>query len=77
MRFKNVMRWDSNLWKLRLCRFMWEKGRVGDGNGYSRKLTLALRPRLISWGSDDKHDWRVTLLGLEIHSQKNFGGIYA
>lgn len=73
MTLKPVFRWDPRRPKLRLFRVMWNVGTVGDGEGYSRKVAVALRPRLYrldrSWDG-----WRLVLLGVEIHSETSWGG---
>ncbi len=71
MRLKRVMQSDGK--KLRLCRLMRDVGNVGDGNGYSEKLTLSLACRLLGWSSD-WHEWRLTLLGVEVHYKRSYGG---
>lgn len=68
-----VFRYDPSWPKLRLFRFVWDVGTVGDGTGYSRKVAFALRPRLFSW-ERSVHEWRLVLLGVEIHSRKSYGG---
>lgn len=75
IRFKPVLRYDPSWPKLRLFRVAWEHGSVGDGNGYSRKISVALRPRLWSYG----RGWdslRVCILGVELHTKRNYGGIW-
>lgn len=74
MRFKRVMRSDG--YKFRLCRFMREVGSVGDGKGYSEKLTFALVRRLFGW-STDWDGWRLALLGIEVHYRRSYGGRFA
>ena len=75
LRFKAVLRYQPNYTCYRLCRLMWERGKVGDGNGYSVKLSLALRPVLLSY-SVTKIEWAIELLGFRIHYQRSYGGIY-
>lgn len=69
----------------RLFRFaciMWHRGRAADGVGYSSKLSFALRPKLFQWQTygnvrntyDDVFD--VTVLGVRVHLQRSYGGIY-
>lgn len=75
MKLKSVFRFDPGWPKFRLFRLMWERGEVGAG-GYSRKLAVALRPRLLSversWDG-----WRVVLMGVELHSRTSWGGSFA
>lgn len=42
MKFKKVWRYDPDRKIFRLCRIIWAKGEVGDGKGFSCKLSLAL-----------------------------------
>jgi hypothetical protein len=74
MRFKWVGRYDPTMRMVRLCRLMWERGRVGDGAGYSAKLSLALRPSLLGF-SRARDEWFVTFAGVRVHLQRSFGGI--
>jgi hypothetical protein len=73
MKFKPVMRYSPNERMLRLCRLIWERGIVGDGQGYSAMLSLALRPALFhvrkEWDG-----WRFTLLGVRLHFKRSWGG---
>ena len=72
---KTVFRFDQSWPKFRLFRVIRNIGTVGDGVGYSHKIAVALRPRLASW----QRDWdgfRVTVFGIEIHSQRSYGGIF-
>ena len=39
MKFKSVLRYDPTLRAIRLGRLMWTRGTVGDGKGYSVKLS--------------------------------------
>lgn len=75
MRVKPVLRFDPSWPKLRLARVMWKRGEVGDGNGYSSKLSFALRPSLFRFYSS-WDGWRIVLLGVEVHMQRSWGGIY-
>lgn len=71
--FKRVMRYDPTEKKLRLFRLIWDVGNVGDGVGYSGILSFSLLPRL--WAFDkDWHEWRLTLLGISIHTRLSYGG---
>ncbi|GJE43969.1 hypothetical protein [Methylobacterium soli] len=73
--FKRVLRFDPTARKLRLFRVMWNVGIVGDGKGYSRKVAVALRPALAGF-KRSYDEWRVTLLGVEVHSATSWGGRY-
>lgn len=71
MRFKWVGRRSGKL--LRLLRFVWTRGTVGDGVGYSCKLSLALYPRLLGFRREYL-SWFVYFLGLRFHFVKSYGG---
>jgi hypothetical protein len=66
--------WDGRL--LRLFRLTWTRGTVGDGRGYSAKLTLALTPAFFALRRG-YCDLAVTLLGFRVHYQRAYGGIWA
>ena len=73
-RFKRVLRYDRKSKMLRAARVVWQRGKVGDGTGYSTKLSLALHPRLFSF----HRDWSETIIviaGIRIHHQRSWGGI--
>lgn len=76
LRFKRVMRFDEIQKHLRLFRIMWERGVVGDGNGYSVKLAIGLRPRLFEFIREQKTDVLVTIAGLRVHYSRSYGGIF-
>jgi len=59
--------------KLRLFRFMWERGVVGDGDGYSAKLAVALRPKLFRF-EREWDGWRINLIGIEVSKRVSWGG---
>lgn len=60
--------------KVRLFRVVWSrKGGPGDGTGWSSKLSVNLVPRLFAW-KRDRFDFYVTVLGLQIHKQRHWGG---
>lgn len=73
MRMKLVCTRDGRL--IRLVRVMWIRGIVGDGVGYSAKLSLGLYPRWFTFvrGSNE---WRLYLLGLRLHFERAYGGIH-
>lgn len=74
MKLKPVFTWSSRERKLRLFRVLWERGKVGQaGGGYSAKCAVALVPKL--WGLYCQIDeWRVTLLGLQMHYLRSYSG---
>lgn len=60
--------------KVRLIRIVWSrKGGPGDGTGWSSKLSVNLRPRFVAC-SRDSHNLYVTLLGVQLHYQRHWGG---
>jgi hypothetical protein len=75
MKFKWVGRVDSTQKILRMFRLMWTRGTVGDGHGYSSKLTMAL-----DWKPFGFHrEWCevfVTLFWLRFHVQRSYGGTH-
>lgn len=75
MRLKWIGRYDAVARLLRLARLTWTKGTVGDGEGYSTKLTLALAPRLFCI----HREWQsllVTVCGVRVHHVRSYGGIF-
>lgn len=74
MKFKSVMRWDSNAKLFRIFRIMWYRGKWGKG-GYSAKLSFAFRPRFFLI-VDEFEGYDVTILGIRIHYQRSYGGIH-
>lgn len=73
MRLKTVMTWDPRLRRVRLFRFLWTHGVVGDGRGYSAMLSITLQPRLFVF-EREYFGWALTVLGLRLHHLKAFGG---
>lgn len=76
MKLKPVFTWSSMERCLRLFRITWVRGVVGDGNGYSAKLSLALEPRLFSYVAAESN-WIVTFIGVRVHYARSYGGIFA
>jgi hypothetical protein len=74
LRFKRVMRYDPSLRMLRLCRWVWQRGVVGDGRGYPSKLTIALRPAVLSWHKE-WDGWLPTVAGVRVHYRRSWGGV--
>lgn len=70
-----VGRLDPNFKMLRLARVVWQRGRVGDGRGYSVKLSVGLRPKLFQWNCGT-YEWALTFLGIRLHYQRSYGGIH-
>lgn len=77
MRFKSVMRQDGIQRHFRLFRLLWERGTVGDGDGYSAKLAVGLLPRLFRWHRVGKHDLEAIIFGLRVHYSRSYGGRFA
>ncbi len=75
MKFKSVLRYDPTLRAIRLGRLMWTRGTVGDGKGYSVKLSVALAPSLFLFARDTC-GWTLRLLGLRLHMKRSYGGIH-
>ena len=73
--FANLFcRWDPEAKFLRLGRIVWARGKgPGTGKGYTAKLSLALRPKLLGFATGC-HEWEATLLGLRVHYQRAYGG---
>jgi hypothetical protein len=71
---KMVGTWSSYERKLRVIRIVWaRKGGPGTGKGWSSKLTFNIVLRLFAWHWDST-DCYLTILGLQIHKQRHFGG---
>lgn len=77
LRIKKVMRLDTIQRHFRLFRIMWERGKVGDGNGYSAKLSVGLEPQISRWERQAGTDWLVTVVGVRVHYCRSYGGIFA
>lgn len=67
--------WDTLQGFYRLVRVVWVSGVVGDGKGYSAKVTLAVSPKFFSFGRSGKYDIAVTLFGIRFHHNRSYGGI--
>ena len=76
LRLKWIGRRDPGCRMVRLCRVMWEHGTVGDGKGYSAKLSLALHARLLDSGSTAR-GWHATVAGLRLHYARAYGGRFS
>lgn len=75
MTFKTVFRRDGRL--IRLCRVVWNRGTVGDGRGYSCKLSLGLSPYMFYYANGREiHSLMLIVCGIRVHFQKSFGGIF-
>lgn len=78
-----VMHYDSYARILRIGRLRWGRR---EGPGFSRKLTIALVPKLFRVSRDVKPsprttpphgyaEWRVTLLGIRLHYERDMRGV--
>lgn len=76
MKIQRVMRWDPVAKLLRLGRLIYDRGTVGDGKGYSAKLSLALTSRLLRFRREFR-GWIVTVLGVRVHYCRSYGGRFA
>lgn len=75
MEYKIVMRLDAIQRHFRLFRLLWTKGKVGDGNGYSAKLSFGLIPKLFSYERLSQYDIALIVFGLRFHYKRAYGGI--
>lgn len=73
MKLKPVFRYDPRQHKLRLFRLLWTRGTVGDGRGYSAKLSVSFVAYAFGW-TREYFGWRVTVMGLQFHHLRAFGG---
>lgn len=72
MRLKPVFRYDTTQHKLRLFRFLWQRGQVGKG-GYSAKLSISFVAHAFGW-TREYFGWRLTIMGLQLHCLRAYGG---
>jgi hypothetical protein len=77
LRWKTILRLDTIQRHFRIGRLAWERGIVGDGDGYSVKLAFGLWPRLFRWQRDARCDTLICIMGLRIHYSRSYGGRYA
>lgn len=76
MRYQSVFTWSASERKIRLFRIIWEHrgSQIGlDPMAYSAMVSFSLVPRIyrnepVLFGFD------VSVLGLRIHYQRNYGG---
>ena len=76
LRIKRVMRYDEIQGHFRLFRVMWEIGIVGDGQGHSNMLSVAVQPKLFLFDRISPGSWMLVILGVRIHRKRSFGGIF-
>jgi hypothetical protein len=60
---------------IRIIRIMWTRGVVGDGEGYSNSLSLALYPKLYQY-KPVLYGWYLYILGVRIHYDRSYGGYH-
>lgn len=68
-----VWRYSRSEKMIRLFRVFRHVGRVGDGVGFSEMVSLAVVPCLLRH-EREMRGWCLTILGLRVHYQKDFGG---
>ena len=71
---------------LAMSSFGWNKGTVGDGTGYSRRVSVRIlfEPHDVWLGiywTGNKDDWKLYLcllpcLPIRFHMQRSFGGVF-
>jgi len=74
-RIKWICRRDKGARMIRIFRIMWETGVVGDGKGYSTKLSLALSARPFSW-QREYNGWFITIAFVRLHLRRAYGGTF-
>lgn len=74
LRFKRVLRVDRRARMIRLFRVLWQTGVVGDGRGYSAKLSFAIQAKLFQF-ERSFGEWLLVFCGLRIHRVRSYGGI--
>jgi hypothetical protein len=70
---KLVMRWSESERMLRLFRVMWNTGTVGDGHGYSTRISVGLQARWFYF-TREWSAFRLTILGLHVSARRSYGG---
>ena len=76
MRCRRVMRYDRYSRIFRVTLVVWECGAVGDGRGYSAKLSIGLRPAILAFRREED-GWIATVCGLRLHYRRSYGGRFA
>ncbi len=77
LRIKRVLRRDGPQGHFRLFRVMWETGVVGDGQGHSNMVSVAVQGALFKFERVSPGSWLLVLCGIRIHRKRSFGGIFA
>lgn len=73
MKLKKICRWDGSQKLFRIARLVWDRGTVGDGKGYSSKLTLAVGKKLARF-KFSRTEKELFLLGLRVTLLRSYGG---
>ena len=74
MRWQYVGRYDRTNRLLRVGRLLWERGAVGDGAGYSAKLSIGLSWWPLFLLRPEREGWLVRILGVRLHHKRSYGG---
>lgn len=73
MRIDTVLTYSPEEKKIRLLRIVKMVGKIGDGKGFCAKWTVNLIPRIFEF-KRGWNEWRMTLLGCQIHYARSYGG---
>lgn len=66
---------DRRQKKIRLASACWTRGDgPGRGNGWTASLRLNLVPRLFGFCRGILGEWRITVLGVQLHYVRSYGG---
>jgi hypothetical protein len=74
MTIKPLFTYDPHQKQYRLFRCLWQRGIVGDGQGFSAYVSLSLVPRFMHV----QREWCsiiIVLLGCRFHYKRSYGGI--
>jgi len=72
---KPVLRFSKRDKLFRIFRVVYNKGNVGDGKGYSAKVSLALMPVLVGFRKE-LFGFTLCFLGFRLHHKKAYGGYF-
>lgn len=61
----------------RIARIIWQRGKVGNGKGFSAKLSFAFCRKLLLFCRDGRDGWFVILAGVRLHYLRAYGGIFS
>ena len=75
MNVRRIMRYDPTTRMVRLFRLVYQRGTVGDGTGYSCKISAAFQPRMFQW-IGHRDEWFLTTLGVRVHYQRSYGNVH-